>query len=151
MDKEIGSEACQSIYENLIELCKNRPSDMKASGYIREWLQTIRCDKFNAGELLKKRRKDYKNYLGYGIYKRICDRSATEGDNDFAVDAVAHYKNHDIAVLKSALTPENRAYHEIVVNGERTLVVVALVTVIVAIGAHFKKPFNWLRIIQVPT
>jgi hypothetical protein len=149
MDKATTVETCQSIYVNLIELCKNRTPDMKATGYVREWLQTIRCDKYDKKNLVKDRRLAYEMYLKDGAYERICNGTATTRDEENAVNAVAHYKIHDIAILKSVLNSSNHVYHEVVDNGDRTLVLVGMLGIV--IGAVTKLPIRWPRYAKLST
>jgi len=94
-----------------------------ASAYIREFLQTERCDKFSD---LGQQRDAYKKFVGQEALTRIAEYKETLVDERKAAQAVMHYFTFDASVLAKSLTWPNWMLYHTVYRVERNLAFVGL-------------------------
>ncbi len=121
-EKTVDAKICQTIYMSLLMMMEKSPDTIPASQYVRELLQTKRCDKEGFGKNLQVLRHDYITAIeqgSSGVIKRIEDFKETEEDEKRCVNATVHYSFWTQENLLQALSWRNWLYYHTIIKAER--------------------------------
>ena len=133
--KKDSKEKCHSIYWNLIELIEKFEA-IEPFSYIRELMQTERCDNFND---LTQIRQDVEAKLGKDAFERITGKSNYSKDDiskyqiekledeEKARDTLMHYHYWHRKILSHCLPWDDRIYYETIYQTHRIAAVFGII------------------------
>lgn len=122
-ERETDGKKCQTIFYNLLAPQRSDLNADTSALYVREVMQTQRCDQFHD---LSDLRAGYVSYIGAESMQNILDFKATDVDREKTASAAFHYVTWDHIRFKKALTWPNWIYYHTVDKAERTFAFVGI-------------------------
>jgi hypothetical protein len=121
--KEKLDEKCQSIYYNLYTLLTYK--ETTPSSYLREWLQTTRCDDVVG---FKEFREVVEKHCTKATMKKIGDCDVLDQvDENRAESTMTHYRSWHKQHLWSALSAWNKTYYVCVEAPQEALAILGII------------------------
>lgn len=143
-EHSILHQKCISIYDNLLD-ARGQGREVPATAYIREFMDTARCDSFHN---LSEPRSAYERMLNATDpqrLKRVMDYKETDQDEKVAAQAALHYHNYHNKVLADGLPFPRRVWHKVVGSAEPVLALVGIATAVGGGGKAALASYRMLR------
>jgi hypothetical protein len=122
------NKKCLYIVRNLLRCLEEDDNGaLGAPTYLREWMQTERCDEVLKTADFEEIRKSIEITTTPDVMRRIKSFTETEKDMNVALQTVTHYREWHRDVLMSNLPFSERVYHHTILKAERTLAVLGIV------------------------
>lgn len=121
-DNNLHGRKCRSIYYQLLDCnTKHAGKDITASAYIREFMETSRCDDIVNFQDYRMELESHVNKTDRLVKERIMKFKETDRDEKIAAQACLHYYNYHNSRLVDALATKDWIKYHTVDRVENTL------------------------------